>query len=370
MTKNAELQKNKKRKKDILLISLIILSGALVAFAYMIMSNNDVDFIKMNSTESLDRVKSIQTKAGIFELTQNDIEDVSNLYLKNYKNKGDMTFKGINVEFLNDEILIKTPVSYKGFYLLFTSRGKLNFTNGKITYVADTFKIGNLPLPKSLLISKISKSTNKIVYAEDNLIRIYPSVFPFKINTFKVAGNKILCTVENHKRLAVSQKRDHNIIEETKDKSIEEKRKIIINNYSKINKATDKTSDNGKMKELEKIRLEVEKSKQLTEEKEKNTDDIQVQAANKRLALNKVHDELKVAYSQVESTKEKEVLSIMIEAVGKLKANPSYDSSADQVYAKSIYNELDSDSKNNIKNVLFYNIDGDSVSQLRKSLGL
>lgn len=139
---------------------------------------------------------------------------------------------------------------------------------------------------------------------------------------------------------------------------------------NEIKRLEHKNSNNDKKKELEIIRGEVEKSKLVTKEKEKNTTDVQVQAANKRLALIKIHGGLKNAYSQVESPKEKQMLSIMLSTVSKLEANPSYDFKVNQAFIKSIYSKLDSDSQSDIKFAIFCNVDGDSISLLKKSFGL
>lgn len=403
MTKNTKLKKNKKRNKDILFTSLIILSGMLVAFASIILSNSEVDLKKTNSTLVIDKVKNVQAMGGAFELTQKDIDEISNLYFKSHGNNGNIIVKGINVEVLNDEVLIKAPVCYKKLHLLLTSKGKLNFTNGEITYIADNFKIGNLPLPKILVISKILKLPNNVLYTEDNLIKINPTVFPFKINTFKVANNKIVGTIEKlnvklllkntynkglaetDKQLQVVQqdtqkasdesnkykeiKQSQNILEETKGKTTEEKKEIIIANNNEIHRTYDKTFDSDKNKELDKIRSEVEDSNQVTVKKEKNTKDIEVQAANKRLELLKVHDELKCAYTQVDSTKGKQLILLMISTVSKLESNPYYNSSSDQASAKAIYIKLNADIQNDIKIALQCNIDGESVPKLKKTFG-
>ena len=101
-----------------------------------------------------------------------------------------MTLQGVNIEVINDELLIQSPISYKKLNLLFSSRGKLNFSNGEIAYAAENFSIGKLTLPKNLVISQISKLNNENFYVEDNLIKINPSVFPFKITNFKIVDNK------------------------------------------------------------------------------------------------------------------------------------------------------------------------------------
>ncbi len=347
MEKNKGLKKNKGLNKYKFIWSMIILLGTLAVFASIILYNDGITLKKTNSIEVINKLKNIQAKGGAFQLTQKDIDEICNLYFKSPKSKEDMTIKGVNIKMLADEVLIKVPISYKKLDLVFSSRGKVNFSNGTISYVADNFKIGNLPLPKSLLVSQISKLNNKNFYAEDNLIKINPKVFPFKINIFKITDNKILGTATTLNMKVLFDNIDKKSVEEkTKGKPIKEN------------------------KELKIIRAEVEKSRLASQEKEKNTQDSQVQAANKRLALTKVHDELKDAYSQVDSSKEKQMISIMISTVGKLMSNPSYNSSPDQATIKSIYSKMDSDSKERVKIVLFTNVDGESIRQLKQSFGL
>ena len=397
MARTKELKKNK------LIWALIILLGALAVFAYSVLYNGGVVLKKTNSTEVISKLKNIQEKGGEFELTQKDIDEVSNLYFANAKSKGDITLQGINMEMLNDELLIQAPISYKKLNLLFSSRGKLTFTNGEIAYAAENFKIGKLSLPKSLVVSQISKLNNEKIYTEDNLIKINPTVFPFKINNLKLIDNKIVGTAEKldikmlfenidkknvqeiDKQLdTVEQKIQsatmlmnkaekekikeiQNTIESVKGKSIEEKKKVISDTIDKIDKAINKTGDSEKKKELEKIKSEVEKAQQVTAEKEKKS---QEQTEIKRTALAKVQDELSGAYSEVQTSKEQQIISIMLSTVSKMVANPSYDSSSDQASVKAIYGTLDANSRNRVKGAIFSSVGGDSIGELRQAFGM
>lgn len=219
-------------------------------------------------------------------------------------------------------------------------------------------------------LSSIILNNNEVAFTKKKPTEVINKVKNMlaKGEGFKLTQKHNKSVVKTDKQLPIAVKQK--TLDGAKDKSIEEKKEIITNTNNETNRAKDKISDSDKKKALDKIRSEVEKSKQVTDEKEKNTKDVQVQAVNKRLALIKVQGELKVAYSQVELPKEKQVLSIMISAVGKLEANPSYNSKPDQAYAKSIYNKLDADSKNDIKLALFTNIYKPSIPELKASLGL
>lgn len=291
------MARTEKLKKNKGIWALIIVLAALGFFVYIILYNGGVVVKKTDSTEVINKLKGIQAKGGEFQITQKDIDELSNLYFDKPISKGRVTLTGVNLEMLNDELLIKVPMSYNSYKkvnLLFSSKGKLNFSNGKITYAADYFKIGKLTIPKDFVISKISKFNNKIIYIEDNLIKINTRVFPFKINSFKIEDNKILGIAakqgaemssedpaksnveEIDKQLATMEQQIQgalvlmneaqkskateilNTIEEVKGKSIEEKKKVIVDINLKIEKATSKNSESEK-NEFAKMNIEVER---------------------------------------------------------------------------------------------------------------
>ena len=397
MTGTRQLRKNK------LLWVVMILIGVLAVFAYLTLYTGAVVLRKTDSTEVIHKLKNIQDKGGEFTLTQKDMDEVSNLYFGKAKTKGNITLSGVNIEMVKDELLIQAPVSYKNVELLFSSIGKVGFLNGEITYAADSFKIGKISLPKALVFSQISKLADGKLYVEDNLIKINPSVFPFKINGFKIEDSKILGVAQKldikmlfqdlNKKSEEEIDKDldtvsekigsasiimnneekekikeiQNTIDNVKGKSIEEKKKVINDAIDNIDKAINKTNDSDKKEELEKIKAEVEKVEKATAEKEKK---VQEETEIKRAALRKVESELSGAYSQVESSKEKQIVSIMLSTTSKMVANPSYDSSADQATVKSIYATLDPTSKNRVKSALFSNVGGDSLAQLSQAFGM
>ncbi|MBZ9689187.1 hypothetical protein G9F72_023085 [Clostridium estertheticum] len=259
------------------ILTLIITLGALAVFAYMILYNGDVVVKKTDSTEVINKLIYIKAKGGEFGLIQKEIDELSNIYFEKPISKGNITLQGVNIKLLKDELLIEAPISFNKINLLLSSTGKLSFSNGKIAYVADNFKIGKLPLPKSLVISQLKKQNNKAFYVEDNIIKIKESVLPFKLTSLKIVDSKILGTAEKSdiktliedfsnsnvadidKQLATleqkiqdalvlmneTQKQEmkqiQNTIDGVKGKSIEEKKKVISDINSKLNKAISET---------------------------------------------------------------------------------------------------------------------------------
>lgn len=267
------MARTKKAKKSKGIYVLIILLAALGLLAYSVLYTGGVVLKKTDSTEVINKLKVIQIKGGEFELNQEDVDELSNLYFGSPKNKGDIAVEGANIEILKDKLLIEAPISYKNTNLLFSSTGKISFSNGEIVYDADNFKIGKLTLPKNMVISQISKNTNESFYVEDNLIKIKDSAIPLKMKDLKIVDSKIVGTAEKMDIKALlealtkysseeidkqitalevkiqsasemmneSQKQKigevQNTIDEVKGKSIEEKKKVISDIMSKIDKA-------------------------------------------------------------------------------------------------------------------------------------
>jgi len=398
------MSKTKGVNKNKLIGVLIILVGILAVFAYMILYNTGVTIKKTTTTEVLGKFANVQKKGGEFELTQKNIDELSNLYFAKAITKGNITLNGVNVEILNDEFLIKAPISYKNLHLLFSSKGKVSVLNGKVTYDAENFKIGKLKLPKKFVVSQIIKLNNKSLDVEGNLIKIDPSMFPFKITSLEIKDNKILgmalkqgvlvsfddlnkmSGAEIDKQIDILKQKMQSstvlmggeaekaklkeildTLDKAKGKSIQEKKQIISDSINQIDGAIGKATDSDKKKELEKIRVAAEKAKQLAAEKEK----IWSQQNNtKSAALTKVQNELGGAYSQVGSSKGKQMISIMQSTMSKLASSSSYNSSGDQASVISIYSTLDSQGKNEFKNALAANVDSASVSVLRQVFGI
>jgi len=174
----------------------IILLVAVATFAYMILYNGEAVVNKTASTNVKQKLTNeVLANIGQFEITQEDMNAAIKLYFKKPISKGDITLKEVNTKLENGEILIEVPFSYKTLDLLFSSKGKIGLSNGEITYNADNFKLGKLPLPKKLVMALISKQSNNDFYVEDNLIKIKTEILPFKINTLEINDNKLVGVV-------------------------------------------------------------------------------------------------------------------------------------------------------------------------------
>ena len=191
------MARTKKLKKNKLIWVPIILLVALATFVYMILCKGGVVVQKTASTNVIQKfTKEILLNGGKFEITQEDMNGLINLYFKSPVSNGDITVKEINTEMQSGEILIEVDFSYKKIDLLFSSTGKLNVLDGEITYAADNFKIGKLILPKKFIMSQISKLDNdEVFYVEDDLVKIKTGKIPLKINSLEIKDDKILGTV-------------------------------------------------------------------------------------------------------------------------------------------------------------------------------
>jgi len=180
------------RKNKIKLLPIILLV-ALATLAYMIFYNKEAVVDKTASTNVKQKLTNeVLANIGQFEITQEDMNAAIKLYFKKPISKGDITLKEVNTKLENGEILIEVPFSYKTLNLLFSSKGKLELSNSEITYNADNFKIGKLPLPKKIVMSLIEKQSNNNLYVENNLIKIKTDILPFKINSLEINDNKLV----------------------------------------------------------------------------------------------------------------------------------------------------------------------------------
>lgn len=182
-----------KAKSKILKFMPIIFLVVLATFVYMTLYKDEM-VVNKTATPNIMQKLSIEIlgNGGQFEITQEDMNAVIKLYFKEPILKGDITVKEVNTKISNGEILIEVPFSYKNQNLLFSSVGKINVSNGEITYDADNFKIGKLSLPKKFVIRQISKQSNDKFYVKDNVIKIKAGAFPLAINSFEIEGNKIV----------------------------------------------------------------------------------------------------------------------------------------------------------------------------------
>lgn len=325
------MSKNKNTKKHILIGSLIIILGALSVFSYRIFYNGGMVLKETNTIDVMNKLKDIHGKGGKFELTQKDIDELSNLLKP--KTEGNFAFSGVNIEIVDDEILIEAPItynSYKKVRVLFSSRGRLHISEGKITYVPVNFKIGKITLPKNLVMAQVTKFNNENIYAKDNIIKIDQSVTPFKIDSFKIEDDKIVGT----STAKVTGTSEENI------KNEEEQKLVAISEDS--TKGTSVSPSRG--------------SQQLTE--------------TRKDSLEKVQEDLGDAYQQVDTLKEQKVISQIISTVSKMEDNPSYNATVDKSAVKSSYDKLDEASKDRLKATLIVNVDQDNLGDLIKAFGL
>ena len=306
------MSRNNKRKKNKLIYILIIMIVALAAYVGGALYNGDVAVKKADSIEVLGKLKDIQENGGKFELTQNDLNDISSLYFAKPKTKGDMTLKGVNIEMVDDKLLMVAPISYKNLNLVFSSKGKLNFSNGDIVFDAENFKIGKVKIPKGLVVSQISKLDNKNISVQDNSIRIDTSVLPFKIEEFKITDNKILGAAEKIDKAAGGK--DTNIID------------LVIKENP--------------------------------------------QTKSKKVILKEAEKGLRAAKSQLETSKEDQVISKMISTITMMNEDPSFDASVDIASVKADYKRLDSASQDRVKVALVTNVDPSSIGVLKETFGM
>lgn len=170
-------------------LTIIIL---LAAFIYLITWNpSNIIASQSPSKELAEKIISIPKNNMSITLTNDELNQLIDLYPIGENSFGDLKVKGIYTEIANDKFNIYLPSNYKGINILIYTSGKPYLENGKIVYEINKFKIGKLILPKKIVLNIIKDKNIKNVSLKDNRIFIDTSVFQFKMKDIQLKDSSI-----------------------------------------------------------------------------------------------------------------------------------------------------------------------------------
>jgi len=145
-----------RKKLLILLLTFIIFIGGTIALAF---GHRNDNFAFDNSTTSIDSVRAAERQGIPIELKENDINSILGVYLGGGRSMGNITIKGINLNVSENNQAMKINVEYSGLPLLLSTGGKSTYLQNEniIKFTPSFYKIGNLPIPKSLVETIMKK---------------------------------------------------------------------------------------------------------------------------------------------------------------------------------------------------------------------
>lgn len=298
-------------------------------------------------SEVISKVRAAEAKGGTLELTENDINGITQSKIKNGINKGGVYVKSLYTDISENKITIYAPVEYKGLSLLLSSDGKLAYENDKVVYTPTGFKVGKLPISKGMVMSRLQQFSKDGIDINNDRIEIDKSFFPFDIQSFSVKGDKIVAQIKKHSF--------SNIFGEISENN--EGTNSTTNKNSSGNQSGSSDSINGTNKTNTQTSNKNQGSKVSNEDIEK-----------RRALLREISAQLGAAYGDVKTSKEKAVISAAISAVNSMAANPAGGIKTGGV--KSLYSRLSPEEKARVKSAIFSNVDMMAASELARLFGM
>ncbi|WP_315119243.1 hypothetical protein [uncultured Clostridium sp.] len=368
-------------------VKITLISIALIVALLGVMTS--LAFSKINykkwegaSTEVITTIRDGEKTGKEVEINSEELNEALSIMYKNPIKKGGIT---INTPegFLEDNYIgLKIPVIYKNKEIVIYTKGEVDFIEDKIEYTPKSFKIGKLPIPKSLIFNSIKKYELKGIEIDEGKVLIDKKLLPFSINSLTVKEGKLYIKLnkfvesslfDNEKNVKIELDKIKNQLEELKNKSKDENEKSKIDNI--INKIE---ANKGKPTNdiVDKIKEEIKevgkdsKDEESKKEIDKAVDDIENSKKEKVDALINVRGQLSNALGSTGSSGGEEIIGIMLSTIDKLIDDPCYNYGGNVGTVKEIFGKLSGKEKKAVKDSIFSNVDGGSIGEVRRMFGL
>ncbi|MBU5485777.1 hypothetical protein KQI86_15765 [Clostridium sp. MSJ-11] len=371
-----------KKGVKITLISIaliVVLLGVMTSLAF-----SKINYKKWegDSTEVISKIRDGEKTGKEVEINNEELNEALSIMYKNPIKKGGII---INTPegFLEDNYVgVKIPVIYKNKEIVIYTKGEIDFVEDKIEYTPKSFKVGKLPIPKSLIFNSIKKYELKGIEGEEGKVLIDKKLVPFSISSLDVREgilyiklNKFVesSLFDNEKNVKIELDKIKNQLEEVKSKSKDENEKSKIDNI--INKIED-NKERPTKDIVDKIKEDIKevgkdsKDEESKKEIDKAVDDIEKSKKEKVDALINVRGQLSNALGSTGSSGGEEIIGIMLSTIDKLIQDPSYNYGGNVGSVKKIYGKLSGKEKKAVKDSIFSNVDGASIGEVRRMFGL
>ncbi|SKA88793.1 hypothetical protein SAMN05443428_10935 [Caloramator quimbayensis] len=330
-------------RKNILIVFIVIM--ALIAFPLSLaFSKGGYKFVpKTENADILGEIAKAYNKEGNIEISEELINNIMTQAFKKPFNKGIISIEDCYFYIDGENINVCLKSSYKGKNFYPNISAKLDYSDkGLIAYVSK-FKLGNLALPKSILINSIKEYSNDYFKVVEDKIIISNNFVPFNVNKIYIKDKKIV--IELKKDLKISN---------NNEKENEKTAKNINTNQSSIPK-NNKNSQSS-----------TSKSNSL----QSNKTNVNSAADESKKLLYLVKSQLNGAISSVKTSKEKKILQTIQNVVGEVAKNPSYPYKSEAGKVISDYKSLNPEEKERVKKAILNNVDTKNVIKLISIFGL
>jgi len=334
-------------------IILVVIALVIVASWLLFSKGNYKSYKGEDSFKALMGVmiNSINNK-GVMILEEKDVNALASSYLKEGINKGGLIIEGLNVNVNGDKVTALIPIKYKGFSMLFSSKGNFQFKDDSIWFTPDYFKIGKISLPKNYVMNLIkNKFGSKIKEKEGSLV-VGKGVIPFEFSNIQLVEGKFVI---------VSKGETNELIKNTSE-AIDKLEQQVREQLAR--EAENKANSSNNVKDTTKNTSNNEKTNNNTNGDSKN------EAKESEDTLNTIYKDLSGLQGNLATAKEKQMVSIMTSTVNNIKTNPDYNFWNDMDKVMDIYKTLSPQEKKNFKVKVLSNIDLENALKIKDDYGI
>ncbi|KGK89572.1 hypothetical protein [Clostridium sp. HMP27] len=360
-----------------IILILILAVGISIGLAF----NKSGYTLEELSFKALDRVIAAEKTGGTAAFTEKEVNELLAAVYKSPEEVANITIKTPQFKFNDDKLTVGIPAIYKGVSVVVWSTGSIGYDEGNIIYNPANFKVGKFPIPKAVVLNRLKSNKaqglevrNEKIYINKDIVPVdissvvlHNSILTLKIDKFDPSklfnNNEIKSQLEalknklndlRKKALSSEEKKQIEELLNRLQQGIKNPSQNILNEISNGLKDISKNikSTEGK-KQAEDIASGVDK----TIEDNKNDQGNNNADQEKINLLTKARNQLSGVKNNTGSEEGNKVISLMIQTLNKLIANPSYNYSNDAAVVKGIYRGLSQNEKDALINAIMTNTD-------------
>ena len=320
------------RKKLLILLALIMLIISIIIG--LCLRKGTTNFVFVNTPDAVDKIRIAEKQGESVELQEKDINSILGLYIGTGRNKGSVTIKGIKAACKEETLSLVIHIKYRGVGLLLSTSGKCTYlpNENKIQYEANYYKLGSMPIPKSIAQSILRKHENKDFKVTNSSVKLYLFMFPASMKDATLSKNNVKISLN-------------------KNDSVPTIFPKLVDADALAVVSPESSTSNPEIPN----NLASRKSFMAKEETKKS--------------LSKINSNLTSASGSLKSASEKEILIKMIRTINSVSKNLDYDYSKDVSAINSLYNKLSNEGKNRINLVIMSNEDMDTATKIKNTFG-
>ncbi|MBM7869874.1 hypothetical protein JOC70_001344 [Clostridium pascui] len=372
-----------------IVLILILAVGVSMSLAF----NKSGYTLEEPSFKALDRIIVAEKTGGTAAFTEKEVNSLLAAVYKSPEEIGNIIIKTPQFKFNDDKLTVGIPGVYKGVSVVVWSTGSIEYDEDNIIYNPTNFKVGKFPIPKAVILNGVKSNKAHGLEVRNEKIYINKDIVPVDISSVVLDNSILTLKIDKFDPSKLFNNNEiKNQLEALKNKlndlrkkalSSEEKKQIeellnrlqqgiknpsqnILNEISNGLKDISKNikSTEGK-KQAEDIASDIDK----TIENDKAEQE-QKEQQEKINLLTKARGQLSGALNNTGSEEGNKIISLMIQTLNKLIANPSYNYSNDAAVVKGIYSGLGQNQKDALINAIMTNTDTTVLIQIANIFNL